>query len=405
VEEMWALAGSVEEHMVEMEESALEANQESVEAISVAAATGSEGNKTIRLWASIHCQQVLVLVDSGSTASFMDSNLSRVMTEVRPLQHPLQVKVADGRKLWSTHMVPKCQWLCEGTNFVTDFKILPLSGYDLIVGMDWLEQHSPMAIHWGHKWLSFVYKGKYIKLQGVKPKTQSCPLISGTQFESLVRQEAIEQLLELHTEFQCGRVETPAVITELVNKFSLLFEEPKGLPPKRWIDHAIPLLPGVQPFRLRPYRYTPQQKDEIEKQVTKMLNSGIIQHSSSPFASPILLVKKKDGEWRLCVDYRRLNAYTVKNRYPMPIFDEITDELSGAAVFSKLDHRSGYHQIRLKEGYEHKTAFQTHYGHFEYRVMPFGLTGAPTTFQEFMNHILAPVLRKCVVVFLDDVLV
>lgn len=101
-------------------------------------------------------------------------------------------------------MVPRCQWLCEGTTFVTDFKILPLSGYDLIVGMDWLEQHSPMAIHWGHKWLSFVYKGKQIKLQGVKPKTQSCPLISGTQFESLVRQEAIEQLLELHTKFQHG---------------------------------------------------------------------------------------------------------------------------------------------------------------------------------------------------------
>jgi hypothetical protein len=136
-----------------------------------------------------------------------------------------------------------------------------------------------------------------------------------------------------------------------------------------------------------------------------MLNSGIIQHSSIPFASPILLVKKKDGEWQLCVDYRRLNAYIVKNIYPMPIFDEITDELSGVAVFSKLDHRSGYHQIWHKEGDEHKTVFQTHYGHFEYRVMPFGLTGAPATFQEFMNHILAPLLRKCVVVFLDDVLV
>jgi hypothetical protein len=104
----------------------------------------------------------------------------------------------------------------------------------------------------------------------------------------------------------------------------------------------------AQPFRQRPYRYTPQQKDEIEKQVQEMLDTGVIQHSSSPFAYPILLVKKKDGEWRLCVDYRKLNAYTVKNKYPMPIFEEITHELGGATIFTKLDHQSGYHQIRIK---------------------------------------------------------
>lgn len=151
--------------------------------------------------------------------------------------------------------------------------------------------------------------------------------------------------------------------------------------------------------------YTPQHKDEIEKQVTEMWSSGIIQESTSPFASPVLLVKKKDGEWRLCVDYKRLNAHTVKNSYPMPIIDEITDELSGVAIFSKLDHCLGYHQIRIKEGDGPKTAFQTHHGHFECRVMPFGLTGAPATFQEFMNHILAPLLRECVMVFLDVILV
>jgi hypothetical protein len=156
---------------------------------------------------------------------------------------------------------------------------------------------------------------------------------------------------------------------------------------------------------VRPYRYPPALKDEIEKQIAEMLAKGLIQHSSSLFSSPVLLVKKKDNSYRFCVDFRHLNALTLKSKYPVPIFDQLMDELAGASWFTNLDLRAGFHQIRLKPGEEFKTAFQTHSGHYEFRVMAFGLTGAPGSFQGAMDDTLAPGLRKFVIIFFDDILI
>ncbi|XP_040381111.1 uncharacterized protein LOC121054722 [Oryza brachyantha] len=292
-------------------------------AISNQALSGTETSKSIRLRGWVQNSEVLMLV-------------------------------ADGGQITCTHMLPQCHWLVQGQSFKSNFRMIPLGSYDIILGMDWLEQFSPMQVN------------------------------------------TIEM---------AKKAPIPEQIQPLVQEFKELFQEPTDLPPRRNCDHHIPLVEGAKPVNLRPYRYKPTLKDEIERQVAEMLQSGVIQHSHSAFSSLALLVKKKDGTWRLCIDYRQLNDITVKRRYHVPVIDELLDELAGSKWFSKLDLRAGYHQIRMVAGDEHKTDFQTHSGHYEYRVMSFGLTGAPATFLSAMNETLSPALRKFALVFFDDILI
>ena len=202
--------------------------------------------------------------------------------------------------------------------------------------------------------MRFNHKGTRITLKGVTDDNSRCPAISSTKLQGLLKHGAVAFCLQLvHTEpdnipmlddhicsMDTTEAAIPQPIQQLIDANADLFAEPSSLPPRRDADHHIPLLPGAQPVNVRPYRYSPAQKSEIENQVKEMLQNGIIRVSSSPFASLVLLVKKKDGTWRFCVDYRHLNAITVKNKQPLPIVDELLDELAGAVWFTKLDFRS-----------------------------------------------------------------
>ncbi|KAB2595534.1 S ribonuclease [Pyrus ussuriensis x Pyrus communis] len=199
-----------------------------------------------------------------------------------------------------------------------------------------------------------------------------------------------------------SRVEDVRVIRHFPDVFP---EDLPGLPPDRDMEFTIELLPGNNPISLTPYRMAPAELRELKVQLQELVDKGFIEPNTSPWGAPVLFVRKKDGTLRLCIDYRQLNRVTIKNSYPLPRIDDLFDQLRGACVFSKIDLRSGYYQLKISRDDVPKTAFRTRYGHYEFLVMPFGLTNAPAAFMDLMNRVFQPYLDRFVIVFIDDILV
>ncbi|XP_027170509.1 uncharacterized protein LOC113770289 [Coffea eugenioides] len=379
------------------------------------ALTGKMTYNTIKLQGRFKGTPLSILVDGGSTHSFVKGSVAQLHPELVQSIKPFRVRVANGEYLTCNRMIPNMSWEMQGKQFTHDMFVINLEPYDVIIGVDWMAAHSPITFDFKQLNMSFDEKGERILLHGESKETVLKLPSDDAEKEGWstriwkhacglkINEDQVCTVTQLDTGFQHS-------LGTLLEDYKIVFGEPQSLPPPRNCDHQISLVPNAKPFKLAPYRYPHNQKNEIERQVKDMLSSGIIQLSHSPFASPVLLVKKKDGTWRFCVDYRQLNDLTIKDKFSIPIIDDLLDELYGAKLFSKIDLRAGYHQIRMFLADIPKTAFKTHLGLYElglyeFTVMPFGLTTAPATFQSLMNHVFEPYLRKFVLVFFDNILV
>ncbi|XP_047325223.1 uncharacterized protein LOC124929014 [Impatiens glandulifera] len=375
---------------------------------------GSNTFDTMKVQGTVGRNNVYILIDSGSTHNFINPRVIRNTKFVTSPAVKLMVTVASGHQLVSTTKCLGLQWSAQGINFNVDARVLSILKYDIILGIEWLVTLG--GIQWDFKNLimEFSFNGELRKLHGDTSNLVS--MIEGRTLGKVIRKGANVAMLSIGESEECESELYSVIISspeadkeqkleKLLIEFEELFREPTTLPPTRNYDHRINLKGGAGTVSLRPYRYPALQKDEMEGMIEEMLKSGVIRKSYSPFSSPVVLVKKKDKSWRLCIDYRRLNEVTIKDKFLIPLIEELIDELYGSCIYSKLDLRSGYHQVKMKEEDIYKTAFKTHESHYEFVVMPFGLTNAPSTFQRMMNEVFKTYLRKFVLVFFYDILI
>lgn len=381
-------------------------------------------NKLIRLQAKCRGQVLSVLLDSGASEEYIDPMVVEKLNLPTLNLKDRQVQLGNGALQDCSYVVPSLKFRIGKFKDRRPFTVTKLAQDDIVLGKPWLTQFNP-DIDWVDNIVTLVKNGVEYQLQ---PPAEggaawsggdaTFGLLSGLQVKRAMRKgaNAFLAILRETTDNKTTELEDikfdyddPAWaerMRQVLRKHKQIFQGmPKGLPPKRSVDHKIELEAGSKPPFGPIYHMSPLELEEAKKQLTDLLERGLIQPSKSPYGAPILFVRKANGKLRMCVDYRALNKLTVKNRYPLPRIDELLDRLHGASVFTKLDLQSGYWQIRIAEEDIPKTAFRTRYGHYEWRVMPFGLTNAPATFQALMNDVLRPFLDSFVIVYLDDILI
>ena len=377
-----------------------------------------------------------ILVDSGAGDSFISAEYAK-KAGIRIEKAPgVQVTLPDGEL---SPVVGKCQVRVriQAYQCLVTFLVTPLADhFDMILGEPWLLQHQAY-LDYGSLCCVLRKGRKRITLSCSKPdkKLHAKPAAASLFLSAMQARRAVRKGAEVRF-VQVTKVEgsdipsitvsgvsldsdpqprqkadstlmSQSVLQSVLHEYKDRFPEklPDGLPPERNIGHAISTEPDSTPPDRHLYRMSPAEKAEIRRQITEGLRRGILEPSTAPYGAPCLFVSKPDGSLRMCVDYRALNKQTIKNKYPLPRIDDLLDQLQGASVFSSLDLQSGYHQIRIKDEDVPKTAFKTPMGLYQFRVLAFGLTNAPATFQNVMNDVFREHLGKFVLVYLDDILI
>ncbi|GJY52818.1 reverse transcriptase domain-containing protein [Tanacetum coccineum] len=311
-----------------------------------------------------------VLFDTGADRIFVSYAFSKHI-DVTPttLDTNYDVELADGKSLTTNTILRGCTLNLQNHLFKIDLLPIELGSFNVIVRMDWMAEHRVEVVYY-KKCIRVPYRNDMLTIQGKRSGIKSesrLEVISSIRTQKYIDQGCqvflIQMMKEEETEIPERRINDVPVVRDFPEVFP---EDLPGLPPTRQVEFHI---------------------------------------SSSPWGAPILFVKKKDGSFRMCIDYRELNKLTMKNCYPLPRIDDLFDQLQGSSIYSKIDLRSGYHQLRVREEDIPKTAFRTRYGHYEFRVMPFGLTNAPAVFMDLMNRVCKPYLDKFVIVFIDDILI
>ena len=291
-----------------------------------------------------------------------------------------------------------CELEISGTLLTVDLRIMDMSEFDVILGMDWLTAYRIVIDCERRRVTAHTQDGTRVVFQGDKHD-----ILPQTVYESRCQGQLAGWLASLTLEDEeRPDLDLPRVVCEYVDVFP---NELPGLPPQRVVDFDIELHLGTSPISMTPHRMAPVELQELRVQLQELIEKGFMKPSTSPWGAPVLFAKKKGKTLRLCIDYRRLNRVMIQNWYLLPRIDDLFDQLRGARVYFKIDLRNGYHQLRVGDTDIPKAAFRTRYGHFEFTVMPIGLTNALAAFMDLMHRVFQPYLDQFVVVFVDDILI